>query len=333
MNITKKDKGWHVDLRPQGKHGKRLRRTFATQGEARAFLNHQIAEASKNKDWVKEATVDNRRLSQLAEMWFVLHGSSLKDGELRYSKLKHLIKFYGDPVGRFFLPEDYLRGRARRMEQGATANTVNHDLTYLKAIYNKLIALGNYSHPNPLDNIQKIKFDEKEVNYLKKSEIVALLAECKQDTNLSMIVEICLSTGCRWGEAAPLRTEQVRDQRIVFSGTKTTNARMVPISPGLEKRILSIQRSRGRLFPYVDDKDFKKALIKAGIELPKGQSTHVMRHTFAVHFMLNRGNILDLQKILGHKTLQMTLRYAGYHPDYLQDALTKNPLATLKLSE
>jgi site-specific recombinase XerD len=79
----------------------------------------------------------------------------------------------------------------------------------------------------------------------------------------------------------------------------------------------------------VDDKDFKKVLIKAGIELPKGQSTHVMRHTFAVHFMLNRGNILDLQKILGHKTLQMTLRYAGYHPDYLQDALTKNPLATL----
>jgi integrase len=38
------------------------------------------------------------------------------------------------------------------------------------------------------------------------------------------------------------------------------------------------------------------------------------------------GNILTLQKILGHTSLAMTMRYAHLSPDHLQDALTLNPL-------
>ncbi|MDC1513399.1 tyrosine-type recombinase/integrase, partial [Porticoccaceae bacterium] len=216
-----------------------------------------------------------------------------------------------------------------RLAEGVTANTVNHDLTYLKAVFNKLTTLDKYQYPNPLKNVQKIKFDEKEVSYLELSQITTLLDACQPNEDLSLISEVCLSTGCRWGEAEPLRDAQVRSCRIVFSKTKTTNARTVPITKDLQTRLLKNVTPDGRLFRHVDDKEFKKALIKAEVELPKGQRTHVLRHTFAVHFMLNRGNILDLQKILGHKTLQMTLRYAGYHPDYLQDALTKNPLFTI----
>jgi|UPI000673FA56 Phage integrase family. len=70
---------------------------------------------------------------------------------------------------------------------------------------------------------------------------------------------------------------------------------------------------------------FRSAIADAEIFLPRGQLTHVMRHTFAVHFMRDKGSIFDLQKILGHKTLKMTLRYAKFHPDYLTDAIHKNP--------
>ncbi|WP_222101899.1 hypothetical protein [Methylomonas koyamae] len=37
----------------------------------------------------------------------------------------------------------------------------------------------------------------------------------------------------------------------------------------------------------------------------KGQLTHVLRHTFASHFMMNGGNILTLQKILGNGSLKL----------------------------
>jgi site-specific recombinase XerD len=41
------------------------------------------------------------------------------------------------------------------------------------------------------------------------------------------------------------------------------------------------------------------------------------------------GNILVLQKILGHQSLAMTMRYAHLAPEHLQEAKTLNPLALL----
>nr|WP_238610581.1 tyrosine-type recombinase/integrase [Candidatus Schmidhempelia bombi] len=65
---------------------------------------------------------------------------------------------------------------------------------------------------------------------------------------------------------------------------------------------------------------------KCGIELPDGQLTHVLRHTFASHFMMNGGNILVLQKILGHTDIKVTMRYAHFAPDHLEEAAILNPL-------
>ncbi len=42
--------------------------------------------------------------------------------------------------------------------------------------------------------------------------------------------------------------------------------------------------------------------------------------------MMNGGNILVLQKILGHSTINMTMRYAHFAPDHLEDAVKLNPL-------
>ena len=67
----------------------------------------------------------------------------------------------------------------------------------------------------------------------------------------------------------------------------------------------------------------------AGIELPEGQMTHVLRHTFASHFMMAGGNIIVLQRILGHSDIRVTMRYAHFAPDDLEDAIYMNPLAQI----
>ncbi|WP_256258981.1 tyrosine-type recombinase/integrase [Burkholderia ubonensis] len=58
--------------------------------------------------------------------------------------------------------------------------------------------------------------------------------------------------------------------------------------------------------------------------------THALRHTFASHFMMNGGNILTLQRILGHQSLTMTMRYAHLSPDHLMEAKRLNPLSTIE---
>lgn len=45
---------------------------------------------------------------------------------------------------------------------------------------------------------------------------------------------------------------------------------------------------------------------------------------------MNGGNILTLQKILGHSTVLMTMRYAHLAPDHLQEAVALNPMETVR---
>ena len=52
---------------------------------------------------------------------------------------------------------------------------------------------------------------------------------------------------------------------------------------------------------------FKTALREAGIDDFK---FHDLRHTFASQVLLKGGSLKDVQELLGHKTMTMTLRYA-----------------------
>lgn len=88
------------------------------------------------------------------------------------------------------------------------------------------------------------------------------------------------------------------------------------------------QSSKNQLFSD-PIKAFRNAIERAGIELPRGQSSHVLRHSFASHFMMNGGNILTLQKILGHHSLDMTIRYAHLAPEHLEEAKALSPYAKL----
>lgn len=53
----------------------------------------------------------------------------------------------------------------------------------------------------------------------------------------------------------------------------------------------------------------------------------MLRHTFASHFMMNGGEILVLQRIIGHSNIRETMRYSHSSPEHLEDAVLFNPLA------
>ncbi|HEI8572293.1 TPA: tyrosine-type recombinase/integrase [Morganella morganii] len=86
-----------------------------------------------------------------------------------------------------------------------------------------------------------------------------------------------------------------------------------------------IPKKCGRLFTGCYSA-FRTAVRRAKIELPAGRLSHVLRHTFASHFMMNGGNILVLQRILGHTDIKMTMHYSHFVPDHLNDMVMFNPL-------
>ncbi|MFS2225545.1 tyrosine-type recombinase/integrase [Pantoea sp. B65] len=206
--------------------------------------------------------------------------------------------------------------------------TVNCEHAFLRAVFNELERLGEVNYPNPLKNVREFDVPEKEMAWLTDEQIHKLLSACRGHANpdLTMIVKICLSTGCRWNEAASLRASQLSPNKITFVKTKGKKNRTVPISQELYNELT---KRKGILFTECY-RQFYRVLKIAKIELPEGQMSHVLRHTFASHFMMAGGNIIVLQRILGHSDIRVTMRYAHFAPDHLEDAINLNPLQRLK---
>lgn len=322
MAIKKQSNGnYLVDIYPNGRGGIRVRKTFTTLGEAKRYEKYCFNEAD-DSPW-KLVSSDNRRLDDLIKLWFNLHGQTLSDGEKRKNKLLSMSKIMKNPLARNIQTADFSRYRQIRLES-VSIKTVNNDQTYLNALFNELKRLGEWDYANPIEGLRALKYQPPSMGFLEPDEIPVLFDELLKSRNEDayLIAKICISTGCRWGEAESLTGSQVIPYRITFTHTKGNKNRTVPIS---EELYNELPKKNGSLFSS-SIKAFRMATKRAQIVLPKGQSTHVLRHTFASHFMMNGGNILVLQQILGHASITDTMKYAHFSPTHLEDAVKLNPL-------
>lgn len=333
------DGQWQADIytvsRSCGKTGKRVRKKFATKGEALAFERYTL-EQMQNAPWIAEQK-EVRRLTDLIELWYTRHGISLADGQRRRTTMNWAAACMGFPMATEFTAQLFSAYRAKRIDGQFTRTkrvtqvaprTVNLELSYFLAVFNELKRLGEWSLQNPLENVRAFRTDESEMAYLTAEQISVLLVECRNSSakDLELIVKLCLATGARWSEAEGLRCSQVANNRITFVKTKGKKNRTIPITQELADELPKKNASLFTPCYYA----FRSALKRAGIELPDGQMTHVLRHTFASHFMMNGGNILVLQRILGHTDIKMTMRYSHFAPEHLEDVLYFNPLTSQK---
>ncbi|MED5112030.1 tyrosine-type recombinase/integrase [Pseudomonas aeruginosa] len=328
MSITKLPDGrWFVDVEPI--KGKRFRKRFKTKGEAQRFEATVRQRCIENPAWSPKPK-DRRRFSELVLLWYELHGHSLRDGKRRLSKLQQLTVRLGDPVATALDASSYAQLRRKRLENGISGKTLNNELGYVRAVFNELKDLGQIDYANPLVGVKPLKLQERELSWLTTEQITELLEAIRSGSDnphTELVTLLCLATGARWSEAEKLIPQRLQGNVVTYAGTKSGRVRHVPIPTELADKIRVHWRTHGLFTSCITS--FRRALERTTIRLPKGQASHALRHTFASHFMMNGGNILTLQKILGHSTLMMTMRYAHLSPDHLQDALRFGPLSLI----
>ncbi|EDR8672805.1 tyrosine-type recombinase/integrase [Salmonella enterica] len=339
MSIVRKNGKWLLDFypegKPQGKASKRIRKTFSTKGEAIAYQTY-IMENVHVKPWL-DGKEDRRKLLDLVNQWFDEHGITLDDGEKRKSAMVFACESMGDPLAHEFDASLFSQYRKKRLSgeisrttrvKQVSPRTMNLELAYFRAVFNELKRLGHWKVDNPLTNVRPFKSEEAELAYLGHEEITRLLAECLNSRNDSVywVACLCLLTGARWDEAESLTTKQIKNLKVSFFKTKGNRNRTVPISQNFFEALPKPEKP-GRYFKSCYSA-FRKAVERAELNLPDGQLSHVLRHTFASHFMMNGGNILVLKDILGHTDIKMTMRYAHFSPNHLEDAVRLNPLGT-----
>lgn len=270
---------------------------------------------------------DLRKLEELITIWFRMHGKTLRDGVKRRSLLQRICDRLGNPIASAITANDFAAYRETRTLE-VTPATANREHAYFSAMFNELARLGVIDFANPVASMRKFKEREGELRYLSHDEIALLLKACRRSTNPSLIyiVKICLATGARWDEAESLKHQQIKDGKVTFLQTKSGRNRSVPIKRWLFNELTALEPVDNRRLFLSSVSAFRKAVQRAGLELPRGQLTHVLRHTFASHFVIGGGNIVKLKEILGHSEITTTMRYAHLAPEHLEEARELNPL-------
>jgi len=178
---------------------------------------------------------------------------------------------------------------------------------------------------NPVARLKTPKIEHKVVQALTHNEIKRLLdtysSKSMPDVRNKAILSILLDTGLRVSELANLMIEDVDlntrvvlvrhgkggKQRIVRIGSKAQRAlwRYITIYRRGDSDALFLTSS-GEPLDVIGVKIMIRRLSKkAGVKV----YAHKLRHTFAINYLRNGGDVFTLQHLLGHSTLQMTQRY------------------------
>lgn len=158
-----------------------------------------------------------------------------------------------------------------------------------------------------------------------------------------VIVCFLLNSGCR---ASTLTNVLIKDldfseDMIFFRHMKCRNLQYVPMGQEMKSILLEYLRIRGGseedfLFPSEDNQQLTGSGLQTAIKRynkargVEKTSIHLFRHFFAKSYLQNGGEVTRLQRILGHKKIDMTIRYANlYCGDTKRGFEEFSPLAVL----
>lgn len=234
------------------------------------------------------------------------------------------------------------------LDKGLSNATVRHCLTLIRSIFNFLEEKELFTGSNPAKMIIKNYGKEKNnrEGYFTREQADILLETLKErSTDTHDMALLALYAGLRAGEIFSLTWERIdfkNKQAFILEshGGKTKNGetRLAHLSPPLldmlERRkeystgkgLIFVRRDGGM---YQDvSVTFYRTLRDLGFNEGKTNrleklSFHSLRHTFA-SWLANDGTPLYVIKdLMGHKTLEMTLRYAKLIPDQKNEAAEK----------
>lgn len=230
--------------------------------------------------------------------------------------IKGFLEYFGDK----FLDdinlkdvEDYKLDRLREVKSA----TVNRNLNILKRMFNLAYEWG-FLLESISPKIKKVKEPPGRLRFLSKEEIERLLSACSNLPYLHLIVLTALNTGMRRGEILSLTWEQLDIEHgfIHLNKTKNNERRDIPMNGILTKALKEWKsKSENGVVFRVNDikKSFGTACRKAGL---KDFRFHDLRHTFASHLVMEGVDLATVSHLLGHSSIQMTMRYSHLSPDH-----------------
>lgn len=209
-----------------------------------------------------------------------------------------------------------------KMRERVSPTTCNHHLIVIKAMLN-LAVKWEMIEKNPAVGIKKMQQPTGRDRYMSQEEVKRFLEALGESGNVPVAsgLRMLLFTGLRCQEVFKLKWDDVdmESKSVHLRLTKSGKSRRVYLSAMAWAEIVLMKGLRRNKHPYVfpgkfanepvsqPRRTFLEATSKAKIN---DLRVHDLRHTFASHVIQAGASLFEVQKMLGHSTSQMTMRYA-----------------------
>jgi integrase len=240
---------------------------------------------------------------------------------------------------------DAERVKKTMLSAGKSPRTIQYVLATFRQIWNMACLNGIVSGPSPTKGVKLPKFDNKRARYLTEEEADALLNELqRRDVVTYRMAAISLYTGLRAEDIFKLQWRNVDLTRglLRIEDPKNAESRYAYVTEPVRKIIDEMDSGEPNtlLFSQKNGLPFKEApttfstAVKA-LGLNEGVTDrrmrvvfHTLRHTFG-SWLAERGvDLYTISKLMGHKTINMTARYA-----HLGNSALRKAASILELRE
>ena len=302
----------------------------------------------------EEPVIKNRQVSKIRfdDLWqeffkyAKVNKKSWRMDEQNYNK--HIKSVFGNKNIKSLSSLNFERFKQELFEKGLKPQTVKHQLTLIRTIFNYAIKheiVKNYINPLSDGKVKMPDIDNERQAYLTKKEAKKILKILKSTHKLTYhLTVLLLFTGARFseitgaasqknktGEATPLKWSDINfnNQSIYFKKTKNGNDRHIAINDVLLKTLHYLQKTK------VNENVITNSAKGIILRMPKyfldaveliipgnGErenkykiTAHTLRHTHASWLAEKGLDILQIREQLGHKNIEMTMRYAHLIPN------------------
>ena len=208
------------------------------------------------------------------------------------------------------------------IERRLTAAAVNRPLALLRHLLR--LAHEEWEVLEVVPRVRLEKEPQGRLRWLSQEEINRLVDAAGKSRNkeLRAAVVIALNTGLRLSELLGLDWIYVDLSRgvIRLEITKSGRRREVPLNDDSYRALVSLgPKVEGRVFQT----RFIKTAYNNAVAIAKLDDVNfrTLRHTFASWAVMRGVTLKELQELLGHSSLTMTMRYAHLAPEHLRTAV------------
>lgn len=289
------------------------REKVGSWGAAKDLLNkrkNEIREGIKMPENLRRTSIPFRTL---CDDILVFSKEHHRDYRSVLCRVGHIVKEFGDTPVEKIKPADIDAWLSKRAKTPATSNRYR---ALFSLIFREALRNGKVSS-NPARLVRQRHENNGRIRFLTETEEKSLRkAIAKRFPEHEAELTISLGTGMRLSEQYTLSWKNVDFHRreINLDRTKNGSARMIPMNDAVMKAFeefakRSTSTSKDALvFPIKNPKEwFKRALVDAKVE---NYRWHDNRHTFCSRLAMRGENLKVIQQLAGHKTIQMSARYA-----------------------